>query len=62
MTGASRGIGAAIAGAIARDGWPVGVNYRADRDGAQSVVTQIASDGGQACALPADVTEPARRR
>jgi 3-oxoacyl-[acyl-carrier protein] reductase len=58
VTGASRGIGGAIARAIARDGWPVGVNYRADRDGAQSVVTQIESDGGQACAFPADVTEP----
>jgi 3-oxoacyl-[acyl-carrier protein] reductase len=58
VTGASRGIGAAIATAIAHEGWPVGVNYRADRDGAQSVVTQIESDGGQACALPADVTDP----
>ena len=57
MTGASRGIGSAIARALAAEGWAVGVNYRSDRDGADAVVSAIESEGGSALALGADVAD-----
>jgi len=58
VTGGSRGIGAAIAKALAREGWPVGVNYRSDSNSADAVVKEITDAGGRAKALRGDVSEP----
>jgi 3-oxoacyl-[acyl-carrier protein] reductase len=59
VTGASRGIGAATARALAENCWAVGVNYRSDREGAETVAGSIEEAGGKAMALEADVANPA---
>lgn len=59
VTGASRGIGAAIAYALACVGHPVVVNYREDSASADAVVRRIESSGGTAIAIRGDVSDPA---
>lgn len=56
VTGASKGIGAAIAQALARDGASVVVNYASSKAGADAVVSAIAAAGGKAVAVKADVS------
>jgi 3-oxoacyl-[acyl-carrier protein] reductase len=43
---------------MGRGGWPVGVNYRRDRDRAEGIVAKIAAAGGRAIALEGDVADP----
>lgn len=56
--GGSRGIGAAIARRLAREGYAVALTYASRADKAADVVNAIRAEGGQAIALQADVAEP----
>lgn len=62
VTGASRGIGAAIATRLAREGYAVIVNYAGNAKEAAMVVDAIAAAGGEAKAVQADVADPAAAR
>lgn len=55
VTGASRGIGRAVAARLSRAGYAVGVNYHVRQDKADELVAELAAEGGEALALQADV-------
>jgi len=59
VTGASKGIGAAIAKHLAAEGAAVVVNYASSKEGAERVVAEIARKGGKAVAVQANVAKPA---
>ena len=59
VTGASRGIGRAVATRLARDGFAVAVNYAGNTTKAEEVVAEIKAAGGQAIAVQGDVANAA---
>jgi len=58
VTGASRGIGRAIARRLARDGATVAVHYHSQADAANATVTEIVAAGGTAFVIQADLSAP----
>ena len=62
VTGASRGIGRAIAVRLAQDGYAVVANYHSSAAAAADVVREIESSGGRALAVQADVAQSADRQ
>jgi 3-oxoacyl-[acyl-carrier protein] reductase len=62
VTGASKGIGAAIAKSLAAEGAAVVVNYASSKAGADAVVSAITKAGGKAVAVGGDVSKAAEAR
>lgn len=58
VTGASRGIGAAVARRLANDGFAVAINYASSSKEADALVVELAAQGAKAVAIKADVANP----
>ena len=58
FTGASRGIGSAVAERLGRDGFSVVVNFSGSAEAADALVRKITEGGGRALAVKADVSDP----
>ena len=59
ITGGARGIGRAVAGRLARDGWAVAVSYRTSEAAAAEFEAEMRGRGAEAAAIRADVSDPA---
>src|SRR5208283_4084863 len=59
VTGASKGIGAAIAKLLAANGYSVAFNYASDEAGARSVLDHLTRSGSRAAAVQADISREA---
>src|SRR5258708_37061844 len=62
VTGAARGIGAAIAERLAADGASVAINYATSKDEAEALAERIRGKGGKAKAIHADISNPSQAK